>query len=298
MNVRVIGVPVFEGCDIRGIDKAPAAIRRSGALEVLKERFEVVDCGDIELLPSNKEAIFEAKKDIKYADIVLDMAQKLSSVVKKSIEEGAFTITFGGDHSLGVGTVSGASLAKGGNIGVVWFDAHSDINTSITSPSKNYHGMPFASALYVGDEEFRAIGEDKPKVMPENGFLLGVRSMDKGEIELRDRLGIDHYTIALIHEKGMKQIATEMVQKLKANGVDNLHVSFDLDVISPEITTAYNCPEPNGVNISEMVEFFETIFASGLVCSLDITEYNPDKDGDGKGIEIIKEILATLVKSL
>ncbi len=298
MEFRIIGVPVFEGCNIRGVEKAPAVIRESGCLEYLKSRFTVVDCGDIELLPSSLESMLTNNPTIKYSDVVLDMGEKLCAAVKQSINEGAFPLIIGGDHSLGVGSVAGSSLAQDNNIGVVWVDAHSDINTAETSPSKNYHGMPLASSLYEGDSNFRAIGEDKPKVKPENTFLVAVRSMDEGETKLRDRIGINHYMVVDIQQKGASKVAKEIANKLADNGVNKLHLSFDMDVLSPEETGAFNCPVSGGLTKGELLEFFAAIFSLGVVSSMDITEYNPDNDGDGKGIAIIKEIIKCIADNI
>ncbi len=294
MEIRVIGVPVFEGCNIRGVETAPSVIRKSGVLDILKENFTVVDGGDIDLLPSSEDSMFSANPQIKYADVLLDMGQKLCAKVNSAMDSGAFVLTIGGDHSLGVGTVAGASMANDHNIGVVWIDAHSDINTPLTSPSKNYHGMPLASSLYIGDNAFRTICKDKRKVKPENTYLLGVRSMDQGEVEFKESAGINHYTVPYIHQFGMTHIAQDIVKNLKANGIDKLHLSFDLDVLSPSVTSAFNCPVENGITKEELLEFLTAILSSGIVCSLDITEYNPEKDEDGSGIAVIRDIIATL----
>ncbi len=298
MEFRLIGVPVFEGCNIRGVEKAPKVLRESGVFDILKSKFTVIDEGDIELLPSLEEDMLKVNGDIKYADILLDMGKKLCSKVQNAINEGVFPITVGGDHSVGVGSLAGSSIANNHNIGVVWIDAHADMNTDKTSPSKNYHGMPLASSLYVGDEKFRAIGIDKPKVKAANTFLLAARSIDEGEIKLRDEIGVNHYTMDSIHEKGMTYIANEIVTKLRDAGIDKLHVSFDLDSLSTNETTAFNCPVDNGLTLVELKEFLANIFASGIVCSLDITEYNPDNDSDGSGVNAIKELVKTITESI
>lgn len=298
MEIRIIGVPVFQGCNIRGVDLAPKTLREKGVFDSLNEFFTVVDQGDIELLPSSEEKMFEANAGVKYYDIILDMNKKICSMVEQNSREGAFSIVVGGDHSVGAGSVAGASIAFNHNIGVVWFDAHSDMNTALTSPSKNFHGMPLATSMYVGPKEMRSLGVDKRKVKPTDSFLVGVRSMDPGEVEFKDVQGVNHYTISFIRKRGMEVVADEIVETLRKNDIDKIHFSFDLDSLSPEITTAYNCPVNDGISLEELTIFIEKLFGSGKVCSMDFTEYNPLLDSDGKGIEVCRTIFETIAKTL
>lgn len=298
MEIRIIGVPVFQGCNIKGVEKAPAALRKGGVFKCFNENFTFVDQGDLVMLPSDETKMFDADKNVKYYDVLLDMNSKLCDVVKQNIADGAFTIVLGGDHSLGVGSVAGASIAFGQNIGVVWFDAHSDINTPLTSPSKNFHGMPLATSMYVGPKEMRSIGEDKRKVKPTDAFLVGVRNMDAGEVEFKDSHGVNHYTMTFIRKRGMAVVADEIIETLHHNGIEKIHFSFDLDSLSPEVTSAYNCPVNDGITLEECLLFASRLFASGMVCSMDYTEYNPDLDKDGKGLEVARSLFEVIAKEL
>lgn len=298
MEIRIIGVPVFQGCNIRGVEKAPAALRCGGVFDCFKDKFTFVDQGDLDLLPSDESKMFDADKSVKYYDVLLDMNRKLCDVVKQNTLDQAFTVVVGGDHSLGVGSVAGASIALGHNLGVVWFDAHSDINTPLTSPSKNFHGMPLATSMYVGPKEMRSIGVDKRKVKPTDAFLVGVRSMDIGEVEFKDSQGVNHYTMAFIRKRGMAVLADEIIETLHRNGIDKIHFSFDLDSLSPEVTMAYNCPVNDGVTLEECLTFVKRLFASGKVSSMDYTEYNPDLDKDGKGLDVARQIFSAIAEEL
>lgn len=298
IEIRIIDVPVFQGCNIRGVEKAPDALRAAGVYDALKAHFHVVEQGAIELLSTTEEAMFQANAGVKYYDTMVDMNSKLCSMVEKNCREGAFTIVVGGDHSVGAGSVAGASIAFNHNIGVVWFDAHADMNTPLTSPSKNYHGMPLATSMYVGPKEMRSLGVDKRKVKPTDTFLVGVRSMDPGEIEFKDNQGVNHYTISFIRKRGMAVVADEIVETLRRNGIEKIHFSFDLDSLSPEVTTAYNCPVPDGISLEELILFIEHLFGSGKVSSMDLTEYNPLLDGDGKGIAVCRTIFDTIARVL
>lgn len=298
MEIRIIGVPVFEGCNIRGVDKAPAVIIESGIFDVLKGKHNVAFDNDIDIIRTPEEEMLNSHPSIKYYTTLLDMNNKLAEAVKSNSSAGAFTIILGGDHSLGAGSIAGSSIANNYNIGVVWIDAHSDMNTHLTSPSKNFHGMPLATSMYVGPREMRSIGADKRKVKPTDAFLVGVRSMDTGEVELKDTQGVNHYTIAFIRKRGMIVIAEEILETLRKNEINKIHLSFDLDVLSPEETTAYNCPVADGVTLDEAITLIKRLLLSGRVCSMDITEYNPDLDKDGKGLNAVKEIIKTIGECL
>lgn len=298
MEIKILGVPVFEGCNIRGVEKAPEVLRQSDVFTKMVKHFTVTDLGDISLIPSNEETMFSANENIKYMNVMIDMSNKIYESVRSTVASGALSIVVGGDHSVATGSVAGSSVANKGQIGVIWFDAHSDINTPNTSPSKNYHGMPLASSLYVGQKELRSIGEDKRKVKPSNTFLVGVRSMDQGELELKEATGINHFTMSFIQQRGMKAIVNDIVNKLKDDGIEKIHLSFDLDALSTDVTTAYNCPIEKGITHDEVILFFSLLFATGKVCSMDITEYNPSLDTDKSGITILKEIVDTITDAL
>lgn len=298
MEIRILGVPVFEGCNIRGVEKAPKVLRESNVFDSLKKRFNVVDQGDVEMLPSSETTMLDANPSVKYYDILLDMSNKICDIVKNNLLEEAFTIVVGGDHSVGAGSVAGTSIALNQNLGVIWYDAHSDINTPLTSPSKNFHGMPLAASMYIGADEMRSLGVDKRKVRPVNTFLIDARSMDIGEREIKDVHGINHYTTSYIRKRGMEVVADEVIETLRKNGVDNIHFSFDLDSISPEYTSAYNCPVADGMSVEDTIIFIKRLFSSGCVRSMDYTEYNPDRDTDGSGLNIAREIFDAISESM
>lgn len=298
MEIRIVGVPVYQGCNIKGVELAPDVLREKGVFDVLKESFTVVDQGNVELLDTSEESMFKANCGVKYYDTILDMSSKICKIVEQNSREGAFSIVVGGDHSVGAGSVAGSSIANDHRIGVVWFDAHADMNTPLTSPSKNYHGMPLATSMYVGPKEMRSLGVDKRKVKPTDTFLVGVRSMDPGETEFKDSQGVNHYTISFIRKRGMGVVADEIIETLRKNGVEKIHFSFDLDSLSPEVTSAYNCPVPDGIEMDELIIFIEHLFGSGKVCSMDFTEYNPLLDNDEKGVNICKTIFKAIAKSM
>lgn len=298
MEIRIIGVPVFQGCNIRGVELAPDALRAKGVFDELKKYFTVVDQGNLSFLETPEESMLSSNSGVKYYDTMVDMSTKLCKIVEKNSREGAFTIVVGGDHSVGAGSVAGSSIANNHNIGVVWFDAHADMNTPLTSPSKNYHGMPLATSMYVGPKELRSLGVDKRKVKPTDTFLVGVRNMDPGENEFKDTQGVNHYTISFIRKRGMAVVADEIIETLRKNGIEKIHFSFDLDALSPEVTKAYNCPVPDGIVMSELMIFIEHLFGSGKVCSMDFTEYNPLLDEDEKGINVCRTIFDTIGRSI
>ncbi len=201
----------------------------------------------------------------------------------------------GGDHSVAMGTISGLSnYARKHNLrfGVIWIDAHADMNTDATTPSGNIHGMPFAAVLGEGAVELTTIGGDFRKVDPKNAVLIGVRNIDKAEKEIVKKTGIAHFTIADIDKYGAHRIIGKVLKEMRSN-VDLLHVSFDIDSVDPSVAAGVGTPAPGGLSYREAHLIMEMIADCECMSSMEVTEVNPILDIKNESAEFACEVVAS-----
>jgi arginase len=278
--VHVIGVPLDLGGNRRGVDMGPSAFRIAG----LGERIttlgrSVVDKGDLPApIAETQEARDERKK---YIREIAKVCTKLYQTALESLLEGALPIVLGGDHSLGAGSVAAsAEWAKKTRelpIGLLWIDAHGDMNTPATSLSGNVHGMPLAALLGHEPTELARIGAAAPKVDPATTVLIGVRNLDEREkIAVRDSR-VHVFTMKDIDRQGIASIAEEAV-KLATQGTAGIHVSFDMDVCDPSIAPGVGTPVKGGLDYREAHMLMEIVADSGMLAALDMVEVNPTLD--------------------
>ncbi|MBZ4662605.1 MAG: arginase [Caloramator sp.] len=301
MKINLIGVPLNLGADKLGSNLAPKTYREANITKIIKSiGFDVKDCGDVEVLKATEEEKYKHHPNLKYLNEVVDANTKLAEKVYKSLSNGDFALVLGGDHSLGLGSIAGASKAIK-NIGVVWIDAHGDINTHLTSPTGNIHGMPLAASFGVGHEALVNLYEDKVKVKEENVFHIAGRDLDKGEIELINRSKGQFYTMDKVKELGIEKVVEDMLNYFK-DRVDAIHVSFDLDSIDSLFAPGTGTPVEDGLSVDDAKYILESLASSGMMCSLDIVELNPLLDKNNKtlniAIDIIKNTLNKLKLSL
>ena len=219
------------------------------------------------------------------------MAQKTESI----LYDGGFPLAIGGDHSMAIGTIAGVALhcrRVHKRLGVIWIDAHSDINTPETSPSGNIHGMPLAVTLGMGPLELTRVGGEFPKVSPQNVALIGLRDLDEGEKQAIKRLQIQSYTMTDIDKSGAHAVITAALADLHTK-VDHLHVSFDLDSVDPSVAPGVGTPVAGGLTYREAHLIMEEIADSGFMHSLDIVEINPILDNRNQTAEFAAEIIAS-----
>jgi arginase len=278
--VHVIGVPLDLGGNRRGVDMGPSAFRIAG----LGERIttlgrSVVDKGD---LPAPIAETQEARDDRKrYIREIAKVCTKLYQTALESLLEGALPIVLGGDHSLGAGSVAAsaewAKKTRDLPIGLLWIDAHGDMNTPATSLSGNVHGMPLAALLGPEPAELARIGGTAPKVDPATTVLIGVRNLDEREkIAVRDSR-VHVFTMKDIDRQGIASIAEEAV-KLATQGTAGVHVSFDMDVCDPSIAPGVGTPVKGGLDYREAHMLMEIVADSGMLTALDMVEVNPTLD--------------------
>jgi len=279
-QVHIIGVPLDLGGNRRGVDMGPSAFRIAGLGErITALGHPVVDKGDLPApIPETQEQRDEHKK---YIRDIAKVCTKVFQSALMSLEEGAMPLVLGGDHSLGAGSVAAAAewarKTKELPIGLLWVDAHGDINTPATSLSGNVHGMPLAALLGPEPSELSRIGGFTPKVLPAHTVLIGVRNLDENEkVALRDSQ-VHVFTMKDIDRQGIASIVEQAVN-LAGNGTAGIHVSFDLDVCDPMIAPGVGTPVKGGLDYREAHMVMEIVADSGLLTSLDMVEVNPTLD--------------------
>jgi arginase len=280
------------GAGRRGVDMGPSAIRIAGLQRRLTElRQRVVDEGDLDI--RNVEELGVGDLRARYLSEIGRANRTLAEKVRRVMRLGHFPLVLGGDHSIAVGTVSGVASwgrARGKRLGILWVDAHSDINTPETSPSGNIHGMPLAALLGLGPPALGRIGGRFRKVDPGNVALVGIRSVDQGERTHLRRLGVHVYTMADIDRQGIHRVMAEAIGNV-TNGTDLVHVSFDLDAVDPTIARGVGTPVRGGLNYREAHSVMELVSDAGIMTSLEMVEVNPILDERNTSAEFAVELL-------
>jgi len=279
-TVHIIGVPLDLGGGRRGVDMGPSAFRIAGLGERIGALgYTVVDKGDLPApIPETQELRDERKK---YIRDIAKVCQKVYQTAAGSLDEGAMPIVLGGDHSLGAGSVAAAAewarRTRGLPIGLLWIDAHGDMNTPATSLSGNVHGMPLAALLGGEPAELAKIGTFSPKVEAAHTVLVGIRNLDEREkVSVRES-HVHVFTMKDIDRQGVASVIEQAVQ-LAGDGTAGIHVSFDMDVCDPSIAPGVGTPVKGGLDYREAHMMMEIVADSGLLTSLDLVEVNPTLD--------------------
>jgi arginase len=290
--VHVIGVPLDLGGNRRGVDMGPSAMRIAGIGErIARLGREVVDRGDV--ATPIRETQHERDRRKRYIEDIAHVCGELYSKSLASLDGGAMPVVLGGDHSLGAGSVAAAaawaSRARQLPIGLLWVDAHGDMNTPATSLSGNVHGMPLAALLGPEPAELSTIGGFSPTVSPAHAVLLGVRNLDDREKELVRGSHVHVFTMTDIDRQGIAAVVEQAIS-LAADGTAGVHVSFDLDACDPAIAPGVGTPVRGGLNYREAHMVMEIVADSGLLTSLDLVEVNPTLDLRNQTAELAAEL--------
>ena len=290
-KIRVIGVPLDLGQSRRGVDMGPSAVRVAGLearLEALGHMVE--DGGNVSV------AIAEQKKEghphAKYLKEITATCVKHAELMIKTLESGKVPIVLGGDHSVAAGTVAGVAefyRRQNQKIGLIWIDAHSDINTPESSASGNVHGMPLAAIMGLGPPELANILNFSPKVSPENCVLVGVRDIDAVEKENVRQAGIEVFTMRDIDERGMRTVMEEAL-RMAGRGTAGYHISLDMDWVDPEDAPGVGTPVRGGATYREAHLAMEIIADHGRMLSFEIVEVNPVIDEHNRTAELAVEL--------
>ena len=293
-SVRLLGFPIDLGADRRGVDMGPSAMRIANVDERLRALgYNVVDEGDIPI--RTIEVQEEANSKLKYLPEVAEMSHVLCDRVKSTLDDGEFPLILGGDHSMSIGSLAGIGRhckEQGKTLGVLWIDAHADMNTAETTPSGNIHGMPLAVAMGYGHPSLTTIGGDFPKLDPRNLAIIGLRSIDQGERELIHERGIAAYTMFDIDRLGMYEVASRVLEVM-SRSVDHLHISFDVDGVDPSVATGVGTPGPGGLTYRETHLLMEMISQIEAYASLEVAEVNPILDDRNKTAEFASGVVAS-----
>jgi arginase len=275
-KIRIIGVPMDLGASRRGVDMGPSALRVAGLQARIKQLGHTVeDIGNISV--KQPEEMSFGEKRAKYLDEIKDACNDLGQAVQKSLDDGFLPLVLGGDHSIAAGSVSGVAAhfrKSKKQIGCIWLDAHSDMNTPETSPSGNVHGMPLSALLGYSMPELHDLFGFHPKVEPQNVALVGVRDLDPHEKKFIKKLGVKAFTMREIDERGMREVMSDAI-KYAMDDTDGIALSLDMDFVDPADAPGVGTPVRGGVTYREAHLALEMIADSESMVSMEIVEINP-----------------------
>lgn len=277
--VHIIGVPLDLGASRRGTDAGPSAVRVAGLSKLLvKLGYEVTVESDIPV-PTLETRKADSRK-ARFKNEILEVCTNLAEVTRDTLAAGEIPLVIGGDHSIAMGTVAGVAAhfrQQKADIGLIWFDAHGDMNMPETSPSGNIHGMPLAHLLGHGDPDLANILGQCPAVKPENVVLLGIRDIDDNERKIIRDSGIKVFTMSDIDELGMTDVSRQTLEIVTANTA-GFHISFDVDGCDPTVIPGSGTLVPGGVSFREAHQLLENCAKTGRMTSMEVVELNPFLD--------------------
>jgi len=278
-HIAIIGAPMDLGAGRRGVDMGPSALRLAGLNEKLTSLgYEVEDLGNV--LVDQPESLPVGNLGARYLPQIAHTCTRLAEMVEQAAGDGRVPVVLGGDHSIAIGTVSGMSrhFRKAGlKLGLIWIDAHADMNTPATSPSGNVHGMPLACCIGLGPRELTTIGGSAPQVEPTSVALIGLRSVDDVERFNVRGAGVHPFTMRDIDERGLRAVIIEAIDIVTA-GTAGFHLSFDMDAVDPREAPGVGTPVRGGITYREAHLAMELMGDSGRMTSLEIVEVNPVLD--------------------
>ena len=293
--LRLLGVPLDLGAGRRGVDMGPSALRIAGIAERLSALGRTVeDLGNISV--PQRETIALGSTDQRYADAIGAVCQRVFDAVTAACDGGGVPVILGGDHSLAAGSVAAladVARADGGRLGVVWLDAHGDMNTPQTTGSGNVHGMPLACLLGDGPPSMTGFSKRSPALEAEDVALIGIRAIDDAEAASIRGTGVHAFTMRDVDERSIRNIIQEALDAL-LHRCDRLHVSFDVDFLDPSIAPGVGTRVRGGPNYREAHLVMEMLADTGLVRSVDVVELNPILDRENETAELSVELLESL----
>lgn len=292
MQIRLIGVPLDLGQDRRGVDMGPSAVRVANLANRIESLgYQVEDAGNVQVALAEQKT--HGDPQAKYLRPIASSCRKHADWILSTLEAGAWPLVLGGDHSIAIGTVSGASefyRRKGQRLGLIWLDAHGDCNTPETSPSGNIHGMALACLLGSGPRELTQILSPQPKVAPENTVLVGVHDLDPGEKEFLRRTGVKVFTMRDLDERGMRAVLEEALA-IAGRGAAGVCASLDMDFIDAAWAPGVGTPVRGGVTYREAHLAMEILADSRALRALEVVEINPILDEHNRTAELAVELV-------
>lgn len=289
-TIHLLGMPQDYGQTLRGVDMGPSAMRVAGLEERLEKiGIHVVDHGDVDCPVMATQA--EGEPKLRFLPAVVDGSNHLAVEVRRVVEAGGFPLILGGDHSISIGTLSGLGQVERRQ-GLIWMDAHGDFNTPDTTPSGNIHGMALAVALGYGDPRLTAIGGAFPKALEENTVVVGVRDLDPRERDLLKSTKVTVFTMRDIDEIGMRAVMERAIA-VAGSGVKKVHLSFDIDFLTPDEAPGVGTPVAGGATFREAHLALEMLADSGILTSMEFVEVNPTLDLRNQTSELAVGLVAS-----
>jgi arginase len=287
--VAVIGAALDLGAGRRGVDMGPSAIRYAGLaarIEELGRRY--ADWGNVETAVAEASSVGDER--IRFLAQIKAACEQIAELVARAVEDGFVPLVLGGDHSVALGTLGGLARVRGPG-GVLWIDAHGDLNRPESSPSGNVHGMALAAALGLAGPEFESPAYPLPALEPSRVALVGVRSLDKAERELLSELDARVYTMSDVDRIGVEPVLRESLEHIAGPGF--VHVSLDMDALDPEVAPGVGTPVRGGLSYREAHLAMELVAESGLAGSLEVVEVNPILDRESQTAKLAVELVAS-----
>lgn len=285
----LLGIPLDLGAENLGVDVGPDAFRSLKIVEKLERAgLTIEDVGNVECRPRQGLTVGDSK--LRYLDEIVRVSEESAKLVAEHVKQGDKVIALGGDHSVCLGTISGAAAALGERLGLVYIDAHGDINTTETTLTGNIHGMPLASLMGFGDERLQNVLTKTRKISPENLLHIGGNDFDPGEIEMVKREHLNCFMTFDMLADGLRALF-KMIDDLSARA-DHVWVSLDLDAIDEIYAPGVGMPNKGGLTYREIVAIVSYISQKMNVVGMDLVEYNPLADDNAKTAELGIELIA------
>jgi len=288
-EIAIIGAALDLGQGRRGVDMGPSAIRYAGLEERLQSLgYRVRDAGNVETAVQEATALRDERA--RFLPEIRDTCERIAALVAEAAAAGAIPLVLGGDHSVALGTLGGLASVHGKG-GVLWIDAHPDINTPETSPSGNVHGMPLAAVLGLAGPDFESDAWPLPAVDPRRVALIGIRQLDDGERRLLRDAGVRVFTMSEIDRIGIERAVRESLDRVSGGGF--VHVSLDMDVLDPDVAPGVGTPVRGGLTYREAHLALELVAEFGLCGSLEVVEVNPILDRENTTALTAVELVAS-----
>jgi arginase len=287
--IALIGASLDLGAGRRGVDMGPSAIRYAGLdARIAGLGTDVYDWGNVE--GAVPEATEMGSERVRFLTPIKQACERVAHLVSRAVEEGLRPLVLGGDHSVSIGTLGGLARAHGPG-GVLWIDAHGDLNRPETSPSGNVHGMPLAAALGLAGHEFESDAWTLPALVADRVALVGIRSLDPAEAELIAEVDLAVYTMSDVDRLGLEPVIREALEHVSGEGF--VHVSLDMDALDPDIAPGVGTPVRGGLSYREAHLAMELVAESGLAGSLEVVEVNPILDRENETGKLAVELVAS-----
>lgn len=282
-KIGIIGFPIELGADNKGVDLGPTILRYTDIKDKLKKLgYRVDDFGDIKM--GKRDDLKIVNRNLKYLEEIKTASEHLSKQVYNMMTKNYLPLILGGDHTTAIGSIAGISKylrERKKKLGVIWIDAHADMNSERTTPSGNIHGMPLALSLGIGNRDLTHIEGYAPKVDMKHIAMIGIRDLDKGEAARIKRDKPIVYTMSDVDKMGIHEVLEKVIAALYKK-VDHIHVSFDIDAMDPLLAPGTGTPVTGGFDYREGQLLMETLYARGCMDSLDVVEVNTRLDDRNK----------------